>query len=147
MCLREEEREKERRKGPDIRCSQVNSVEDRGQRNPQGDLVPLTDSGALRGSQRSPHSAEHSIQKSPGKMAESSQSVTSKLKWCREGGREFLNPQKVFCEGIKPLTNEHQHWDAWGKCNEKWTLTLYLILLYCLNILLQWIFVYYYLNN
>lgn len=74
-------------------------------------------------------------------------SLTSKLKWCRGGGREFLNPHKVFWEGTKLLTNEHQHWDAWGKCNEKWTLTLHLILLYCLNILLQWIFLCYYLNN
>lgn len=49
-------------------------MEDSGQRSPQGDLVPLTDSGALRGSQSSPHSAEHNIPKSPGKMAESSQS-------------------------------------------------------------------------
>lgn len=94
MKSREEEQEEERRKGPDIRCSQVNSVEDRGLRSPQGDLVPLTDSGALRGSQSSPHSAEHSILKSPGKMAESSQ-FDQQTKMMQRGRKGVPEPPEI----------------------------------------------------
>ena len=42
-----------------------------GPSSPQGGLVPLTESGALRASQRSPHSEEQAS-RSPGEMPESS---------------------------------------------------------------------------
>ena len=83
----------------DLRCSQVSNVEERVRGTPRETLFPWQSQGYWEPLRGAPHSAEHSSQKSPGKMAESSQSMAGKLEWCREGSREFLNPQKGFWEG------------------------------------------------